>query len=114
MLRQHVHDQLHSNLAVIAVHAAQDGARYGRRSKSMSMVSRNVLPQRRLCETLDVWHAGQRYHVSIGRFHDGALAEIFINSGRSGSDLEAITKDAAVALSIALQYGVPLAPIIRA
>jgi hypothetical protein len=75
------------------------------------MISRNVLPQRRLCETLDIWHGGQHFHVSIGRAPDGSLAEIFINGGKSGSDLEAVARDAAVTLSIALQYKVPLDPI---
>jgi hypothetical protein len=78
------------------------------------MVSRNVLSQRRLCETFDIWHGGQRFHVSIGRAPDGSLAEIFINGGKSGSDLEAVARDAAVILSIALQYGVPLNPVCHA
>jgi hypothetical protein len=75
---------------------------------------RTKLPDRRGCETLDVHHNGQRFHVSIGRFRDGSLAEIFINGGKSGSDLEAVARDAAVTLSIALQYGVPLDPICHA
>jgi ribonucleoside-diphosphate reductase alpha chain len=75
------------------------------------MVSRNVLPQRRLCETFDIWHGGQRFHVSIGRFHDGSIAEIFITGPKSGSDLEAVTRDAAIALSIAAQHNVPLEQI---
>jgi len=77
----------------------------------MPMINRNILPQRRPCQTFDVWHGGQHFHVSVGRFHDGTLAEIFINGGKPGSDLEAVARDAAVTLSIALQYGVPLDPV---
>jgi len=72
---------------------------------------RNRLPDRRACETLDVKHNGQRFHVSVGRFRDGSIAEVFLSGGKSGSDLEAVTRDAAIALSIASQYGVPLDPI---
>src|SRR5262245_47282285 len=65
----------------------------------------------RLSDRFDVRHNGQRYHVSIGRFREGSLAEVFVSGGKSGSDLEAVCHDAAVALSIALQFGVPLDPI---
>jgi hypothetical protein len=72
---------------------------------------RNRLPNRRATETFDIRHGTQRFHVGIGRFHDGSIAEIFITGPKSGSDLEATARDAAVALSIAAQYGVPLEPI---
>ena len=38
--------------------------------------------------------------------HDGALGEVFINSRKTGGDVEAIARDAAVLLSLALQHGV--------
>src|SRR5262249_53250583 len=69
---------------------------------------RTPLPGRRGCETLDVWHAGQRYHVSIGRFRDGSIAELFCTGPKSGSDLEAVVRDSAIILSIAAQFGVPI------
>src|SRR5262245_4670173 len=51
--------------------------------------------------------------VSVGRFPDDALAEIFIN-GKCGSDSDTAARDSAVVASIALQYGVPLETIRRA
>ena len=75
------------------------------------MIQRNVLPSRRGAETFDVSYGAQRFRVSIGRFHGGSIAEIFITGGKSGSDLEAVCRDAAVALSIAFQFGVPLEPL---
>ena len=59
-------------------------------------------------------HADKAYTVSIGfgaptmavpREH---VAEVFISGTKVGSDVEAIARDAAVVLSIALQYAVPL------
>jgi hypothetical protein len=70
--------------------------------------SRRRLPNRRAAETFEVECAGLRYRVSIGRFEDGALAEIFICNGKTGSDSDTAARDSAVVASIALQYGVPL------
>jgi ribonucleoside-diphosphate reductase alpha chain len=42
------------------------------------------------------------------------VGEVFINGGRTGSDMDAVTRDAAVLLSIALQYGVPVETIAHA
>jgi len=78
------------------------------------MPTRTKLLDRRECTTMDVYHNGQRYHVSIGRFRDGSLAEVFVSGSKSGSDLEAVCRDAAVILSISRQYGVPLDPILHA
>ena len=52
--------------------------------------------------------------VSVGRFDDGSLAEIFISNGKAGSDSDTAARDSAVVASIALQYGVPAEVIRRA
>jgi hypothetical protein len=46
-----------------------------------------------------------RFTVSTGYFRDGRLAEIFLSSTRPGSAIEDIARDAAVTVSIALQFG---------
>lgn len=56
-----------------------------------------------------VTHNGQRYAVSIGTFDDGSMAEVFANSRTIGTEMDALVRDAAVIISIALQFGVPLA-----
>ena len=81
----------------------------------MTMTARTPLPQRRRSETFDIEHGGQRlkYSVTIGYYGGpGALpGEVFVSGSKSGSDAEANARDAAVILSIALQYGVPLETI---
>jgi hypothetical protein len=72
------------------------------------MTARARLPNRRLAETFEIRVGTLRYTVSIGRFVDGRLAEIFISNGKAGSDSDANARDAAIITSIALQYGVPL------
>jgi hypothetical protein len=71
---------------------------------------RRALPQRRHCETFDLAFQGfdKKYHVTLGYYRDGTLGEVFINFPKTGQQAEAIARDGAVLLSLALQYGVPL------
>jgi hypothetical protein len=72
-------------------------------------MTRRTLPQRREAETFNLRHGNHHYAVSIGHFPDGpGPAEIFIHGAKIGSDIESLARDAAVIISIALQYGVPL------
>jgi hypothetical protein len=73
------------------------------------MPARRVLPLRRAVQTFDLHHAEQSYQVSVGYFDDLTPAEVFVNGAKVGSGVEAIARDAAVLLSIAMQFGVPLA-----
>jgi hypothetical protein len=76
---------------------------------------RRILPARRPVQTLELRHrtetAEQTYQISVGYFTDGGKltpAEVFLNGAKVGSGVEAIARDAAVLLSIAMQFGVPL------
>jgi hypothetical protein len=77
------------------------------------MTERRILPQRRKSETFDVDFGGlaKAHTVTIGFYDDGAIGEVFINGGKSGEQVEAIARDAAVIISLAMQYGVDLANI---
>jgi hypothetical protein len=52
-----------------------------------------------------VYHNGFRLVVGIGRFEDGKLGEVFINTHKAGTAIDTLLKDSAVLLSVALQYG---------
>jgi len=73
-------------------------------------MTRRTLPQRRSCETFDIEFGGLDggYTVTLGYYADGNLGEVFINGGKSGQTVEAIARDSAVLLSLALQYGAEL------
>jgi hypothetical protein len=75
------------------------------------VANRQTLLNRRLSETMPVTHAGQEFFLSVSRYYDGRAAEIFLSSRHVGSPIEAIARDAAVLVSIALQFGAPLATI---
>jgi len=74
---------------------------------------RRALPNRRAHEARQFEFRGAPYTVGVGRFEDGGLAEVFIDCASKGMlPLGDDAKDAAVCLSIALQYGAP-ADVIR-
>jgi len=78
------------------------------------MTDRKQMPQRRMSMTFDFiheWEKGQpfQYRATIGYYDDGTMGEIFLNSSRRhGTALDANARDAAIFVSIALQYGAPL------
>jgi hypothetical protein len=77
------------------------------------MTHRRALPQRRASESFDLDFGGlaRAHTITIGFYDDGTIGEVFINGGKSGEQVEAIARDAAVILSLALQFGADLANI---
>lgn len=69
-------------------------------------MSRLQLSNRRQHELQELVFQGHIFTLGIGRFDDNSLAEIFIDAEKS-SPLTTVARDAAVCVSIALQYGVP-------
>jgi hypothetical protein len=74
-------------------------------------MTRERLPNRRQCESFEFSHAGMTFTLATGFYADGRLAEIFLSSNKPGSPIEAIARDAAVTVSIALQFGAPIETI---
>lgn len=70
-------------------------------------MNRRRLPNRRSHETITFFFRGLAYTAGVGRFHDGSLAEVFIDCAKGSTPVAADARDAAVTLSIALQHGVP-------
>jgi hypothetical protein len=69
------------------------------------------LPNRRQCESVEFRHAGFDFTLAAGFYADGRIAEIFLSSHKPGSPIEAIARDAAVTVSIALQFGADIETI---
>ena len=68
-------------------------------------MTRRILPQRRSCETFTVVHWNQPFVVTVGFFGDGTPGEVFVDSRKTGGDVEAIARDVGVTISLALQHG---------
>ena len=73
-----------------------------------TMRPRQRVPNRRGHMLLDFEHGGIRYTAGVGRFEDGRLAEIFLNTRKHGTAIDVNARDAAVAASLLLQHGCPL------
>jgi ribonucleoside-diphosphate reductase alpha chain len=68
-------------------------------------VSRQRLPNRRAHELLSFEHYGIWYTAGVGRFDNGDLAKIFLNTSKHGTAVDVNARDAAVAASLLLQHG---------
>ena len=66
---------------------------------------RERLPARRHSETTDLSYCGRRYHLTVGRYLDGRIGEVFICGAKSGSDVDGLCADVGVLVSRLLQYG---------
>jgi len=78
------------------------------------MSSRERLRNRRHSETFTLGLHGLHYVASFSRFDDGRVAEIFLQSQKPASQSDANARDSAIAASLALQHGCPLAVLRRA
>ena len=72
---------------------------------------RRPLPQRRASETFDLRFWNQNFTITVGRYPDGVIGEVFIDGGKTGQDVQSTARDAAVVLSLALQHGTPIETI---
>jgi ribonucleoside-diphosphate reductase alpha chain len=76
--------------------------------KQKETFTRKKLPDIRPSETHKFSIAGHEGYLTYSTFEDGSLGEIFIRMAKQGSTLAGLLDAFAIAISIALQYGVPL------
>jgi ribonucleoside-diphosphate reductase alpha chain len=72
------------------------------------MTARMRLSNRRASTSVNFELNGLLYTATYSKFADGRLGELFLASHKSGSQADANCRDAAVAASLALQFGCPL------
>lgn len=69
---------------------------------------RDRLPNRRQGYTQKAVVGGHKVYLRTGEFGDGRLGEIFIDMHKEGAAFRAMMNNFAIAISLGLQYGVPL------
>ncbi|MEI6585250.1 MAG: vitamin B12-dependent ribonucleotide reductase [Sediminibacterium sp.] len=72
------------------------------------IVERKALPAKRRGFTQKAKINGQVLFLRTGEYQDGTLGEIFIDLAKEGSTLRSLMNCFAIAISVGLQYGVPL------
>ena len=92
--------------------AKQEGE--GRARRGAPAPPRKRLPRERESLTHKFSVAGHEGYITAGRYEDGSLGEIFLTDiGKDGSTLRGMMNAFATAISIGLQYGVPLETFVR-
>ncbi len=76
--------------------------------KLSQIVERKTLPAKRRGFTQKAKINGQVLFLRTGEYGDGTLGEIFIDLAKEGSTLRSLMNCFAIAISVGLQYGVPL------
>jgi len=69
---------------------------------------RQRLPDRRKGYTQKAIVGGHKVYIRTGEYDDGKLGEIFIDMHKEGAAFRSMMNNFAIAISIGLQYGVPL------
>ncbi|MFT3875022.1 MAG: vitamin B12-dependent ribonucleotide reductase [Propioniciclava sp.] len=69
---------------------------------------RQRLPKQRMSRTTSFTVGGAEGYMTSSEYPDGRLGELFLKLGKQGSTLAGVMDAFSIAISIALQYGVPL------
>jgi ribonucleoside-diphosphate reductase alpha chain len=69
---------------------------------------RKRLPKKRPSQTVSFSVGGAEGYMTAGSYPDDGLGEVFLKLGKQGSTLAGVMDAFSIAISIALQYGVPL------
>jgi ribonucleoside-diphosphate reductase alpha chain len=72
------------------------------------------LPQRRKGYTQKAIVGGHKVYLRTGEYEDGNLGEIFVDMHKEGAAFRSLMNNFAIAISIGLQYGVPLEEFVEA
>ena len=77
-------------------------------SPVVSKLERRRLPKRRRGITQEAVIDGHKLYIQTGEYEDGSLGEVFLSMYKEGAAYRSLLACFAVAVSKALQYGVPL------
>jgi ribonucleoside-diphosphate reductase alpha chain len=75
---------------------------------------RERLPNRRKSYTQKAVVGGHKVYLHTGEYEDGRLGEIFIDMHKEGAAFRSLMNNFAIAISLGLQYGVPLEEYVEA
>jgi ribonucleoside-diphosphate reductase alpha chain len=75
---------------------------------------REKLPHRRKGYTQKAVVGGHKVYLRTGEYDDGTIGEIFIDMHKEGAAFRAMMNNFAIAISLGLQYGVPLEEYVEA
>ena len=74
---------------------------------------RERLPKSRMSRTTSFSVSGAEGYITSSSYEDGRLGEVFLRLGKQGSTLSGVMDAFSIAVSIGLQYGVPLESFVQ-
>jgi len=80
----------------------------------VALRDREKMPDRRKGYTQKAVVGGHKVYLRTGEYDDGRLGEIFIDMHKEGAAFRAMMNNFAIAISLGLQYGVPLEEYVEA
>ncbi len=80
---------------------------------AMAHPIRKRLPKSRPSSTTSFTVGGAEGYMTAGSYPDGGLGEVFLKLGKQGSTLAGVMDAFSIAVSIGLQYGVPLETFVQ-
>ncbi|MBV6492049.1 MAG: hypothetical protein LDLANPLL_00038 [Turneriella sp.] len=78
------------------------------------VAERRRLPSRRQGYTQKALIGGHKIYLRTGEYEDGSLGEIFLDMHKEGAAFRSLMNGFAIAVSLGLQYGVPLEEFVEA
>ncbi len=102
--------------ALIALPAAVRAETVAERvvERVVTRMERQRLPNRRKGYTQKAKVGGHKVYLRTGEYEDGRLGEIFLDMHKEGAAFRSLMNNFAIAISIGLQYGVPLEEYVEA
>ena len=106
--------------ALVAMPAAAKAAHVAEKiverivERVVAIREREKLPDRRKGYTQKAVVGGHKVYLRTGEYDDGRLGEIFIDMHKEGAAFRAMMNNFAIAISLGLQYGVPLEEYVEA
>jgi ribonucleoside-diphosphate reductase alpha chain len=82
--------------------------------EKIAVAERMRLPNRRKGYTQKANVGGHKVYLRTGEYEDGRIGEIFIDMHKEGAAFRSLINNFAIAVSIGLQYGVPLEEFVEA
>ncbi|MDR1278529.1 MAG: vitamin B12-dependent ribonucleotide reductase, partial [Treponema sp.] len=101
-------DPLADTILTVERSLAHDRPAAVERSKTDHRGIRSPLPNRRSGYTQKGKIGGHSIYIRTGEYNDGCLGEIFLDMHKEGAAFRSLLNSFAIAVSLGLQYGVPL------
>ncbi len=87
---------------------AQAGLEAAEGTPPKPLLTRRRLPKKRAGFTQEAKVGGHKVYLRTGEYEDGTLGEIFLDMHKEGAAMRSMMNCFAIAVSLGLQYGVPL------